>query len=71
MQVVSFPAPNVTWMRKTSYIWGVRKDKYDYRYNISSTIHITSEDGFGDYGLRICNTEGCIEEHIAVKPEGY
>ncbi|CAC5392017.1 unnamed protein product [Mytilus coruscus] len=69
MNVISFPAPNVTWLRMTTFIWTVRIDKYDYRYNISSTVQITSEDDFGEHGIKICNSLGCIVENITLQPE--
>ncbi|XP_052062856.1 nephrin-like [Mytilus californianus] len=69
MNVISFPAPTVTWLRKTAFIWRVEKDKYDYRHNISSTIRITSIDDFSEHGIKICNTLGCIVENITLKPE--
>ncbi|XP_076111835.1 nephrin-like [Mytilus galloprovincialis] len=69
MNVVSFPAPNVTWLRMPKYVWTVLKDKYDYKHNISSTIRITSEDDFGLHGINICNPLGCIVENITLQPE--
>lgn len=68
--VVSFPAPNVTWLRLTTFIWTVRRDKYDYRYIISSNIQITSDDGFGEHGIRICNALGCVVENIILQQGG-
>lgn len=68
--VVSFPAPHVTWLRLTTFVWTVQRDKYDYRYIISSNIQITSEEGFGEHGIRICNALGCVVENITLHSEG-
>ncbi|CAG2234908.1 unnamed protein product [Mytilus edulis] len=71
MDVISFPAPNATWLRVTPFIWTVHKDQHNYRYKISSTMKITSEDAFGEHGIKICNTLGCIVENITFKPEDF
>lgn len=70
MNLVSFPAPNVTWIRMTKFKWTVRIDKFNYRHKISSTIQIKSESEFGKHGIKICNTLGCIVENITFIPEG-
>ncbi|CAC5400026.1 unnamed protein product [Mytilus coruscus] len=69
MDVVSFPAPNVIWLCMTTFVWTVRKNKYDYRYKISSSIRITSEDGFGVHGIKMSDTLGCFMENITLKPD--
>ncbi|XP_063443196.1 nephrin-like [Mytilus trossulus] len=69
MDVISFPAPTVTWLHMTTFRWTVLKDKYDYKHIISSTIRITSKDDFREYGIQICNTLGCIVENITLQPE--
>ncbi|CAG2234909.1 unnamed protein product [Mytilus edulis] len=69
LQVVSFPEPTVQWLRSTGFDWTVKKDIYDYKYKISSTIHIGSEKDFGEYRLKICNSLGCIGERITLTPE--
>ncbi|CAG2227481.1 unnamed protein product [Mytilus edulis] len=69
MDVVAFPAPTVTWRRMTTFKWTVRRGKHDYIYDINSTIQISSEDGFGEHEIDLCNTVECIVEKITFKPE--
>ncbi|XP_071173898.1 protein turtle homolog B-like [Mytilus edulis] len=69
MDVVAFPAPTVRWRRMTTFKWTVRRGKHDYRYDINSTIQISSEDGFGEHEIDLCNTVDCIVEKITFKPE--
>ncbi|CAC5381193.1 unnamed protein product [Mytilus coruscus] len=68
MYVVSSPLPNVKWCRMTGFNWIVKTEIYDYRYEISSKIHVRWELDFGVYGIRICNLKGCIEDNITLKP---
>lgn len=70
MQVVSFPKPTVHWTRSTEFVWMVQKDRKDFRYRMFSSIHIDSEEDFGDYGIHVCNSFGCILENITVTLEG-
>ncbi|XP_052059599.1 uncharacterized protein LOC127700216 [Mytilus californianus] len=69
MQTVSFPKPTVLWARTTGFVWMVQKDRYDYRYRMYSSIHIKSEDDFGEYGIHVCNRFGCIVEIITIAYE--
>ncbi|CAC5402593.1 unnamed protein product [Mytilus coruscus] len=69
LQVISFPAPTVTWVRVTRFTWKIQKDRYDYRHKIYSKIRIRSEVDFGVYGIKICNRLGCIMENITLKPQ--
>lgn len=70
MHVVSFPVPVVKWLPVTEFEWTVKKDRYDYKYEINSTIHIKTEKDFREYGIEICNKLGCILENITVIAEG-
>ncbi|XP_052062961.1 neural cell adhesion molecule 1-like isoform X2 [Mytilus californianus] len=69
LHVTSFPAPTVTWVRRSSFTWKIQKDRYDYRHKIHSKICIRSEVDFGVYGFNICNRLGCIVENITLKPQ--
>ncbi|XP_076105775.1 protein turtle homolog B-like [Mytilus galloprovincialis] len=68
MYVVSSPLPTVEWCRVTGYDWIVKTETYDYRYEISSKIHVRSELDFGVYGIRICNLKGCIKDNFTLTP---
>ncbi|XP_063441916.1 neural cell adhesion molecule 1-like [Mytilus trossulus] len=68
-QVISFPAPNVTWGRVTGFTWKIEKNRYEYRHKIHSEIRIRSEEDFGVYVINICNGFGCIVENITLKPQ--
>ncbi|VDI38057.1 Hypothetical predicted protein, partial [Mytilus galloprovincialis] len=69
LNFISFPAPNVTWLRVTSFKWTILKERYDYKHKINSKIHIRTEEDFGVYGIKICNQFGCIVENITLKPQ--
>ncbi|CAG2200304.1 unnamed protein product [Mytilus edulis] len=69
LNVISFPAPNVTWLRVTNFEWTILKERYNYKHKINSKIHIRTEEDFGVYGIKICNQLGCIVENITLKPQ--
>ncbi|XP_071173896.1 neural cell adhesion molecule 2-like [Mytilus edulis] len=69
LNVISFPAPNVTWLRVTNFEWTILRERYDYKHKINSKIHIRTEEDFGVYGIKICNQLGCVVENITLKPQ--
>ncbi|VDI32815.1 Hypothetical predicted protein [Mytilus galloprovincialis] len=69
LSVVSNPKPNVTWVNSTSNLWELIEMK-DFRFKFTSVVNASQLSDYGVYGVKICNTIGCITEYVVLQPKG-
>ncbi|XP_063439015.1 uncharacterized protein LOC134720602 [Mytilus trossulus] len=68
LSLISNPKPNVTWVNRTSNQWELIEVE-DLRFKFTSVLKADQLLDYGVYGVKICNTIGCITEYVVLHPK--